>query len=219
MNVGVLGTGVVGQTIGTALVHAGHDVRMGSRTADNTTAAQWAAHHQGGRASHGTFADAAAFGECVFNCTSGQVTLDVLSAAGAEHLAGKVLVDVSNPLDFSQGFPPSLTVCNTDSIGEQVQRAFPDVRVVKALNTMAAAVMVDPASLREPSDVFVAGNDDDAKSAARAFLEQFGWAPERIRDLGGIEASRGLEAYLLLWVRLMTALNGPTFNVRLVDGA
>jgi predicted dinucleotide-binding enzyme len=219
MKVGVLGTGVVGHTIGTALVHHGHDVMMGSRTPDNETAAAWADHHQGGRASHGTFADASDFADYVFNCTAGQVTLDVLAAAGAKRLAGKVLIDVSNPLDFSGGFPPFLTVSNTDSVGEQVQRAFPDTLVVKTLNTVTASVMVDPASLAEPTDMFLAGDDGDAKTVARGFLEQFGWQPERIRDLGGIESARGLEAMLLLWVRLMPALGGPAFNVRLVGPA
>ena len=192
---------------------------MGSRTADNENAAAWADHHQGGRASHGTFADAAEFADYVFNCTAGQVSLDVLAAAGEARLGGKVLIDVSNPLDFSRGFPPFLTVCNTDSVGEQIQRAFPDTRVVKTLNTVTAAVMVDPGSLTEPTDMFVAGDDADAKSAARGFLEQFGWEPDRIRDLGGIEAARGLEAMLLLWVRMMSALGGPAFNVRLVGPA
>jgi hypothetical protein len=216
VHVAVLGTGVVGQTLGTALVHHGHDVRMGSRTADNPAASEWAANHQGGRASHGTFADAAKFGELVLNATSGQVTLDALRAAGAQHVAGKVLIDVSNPLDFSNGFPPSLTVCNTDSVGEQVQRAFPDARVVKTLNTVTASVMVDPGSLAAPTDMFLAGDDPAAKDVARGLLEQLGWAPDRIRDLGGIDASRGMEAWLLLWVRLMGALDGPAFNVRLV---
>jgi len=216
MHVAVLGTGVVGQTVGTALVHHGHDVRMGSRAADNPAASEWASNHQGGRASHGTFSDAAQFGELVVNATSGQVSLSVLRAAGAERLHGKVLIDISNPLDFSSGFPPSLTVCNTDSIGEQVQREFPDARVVKTLNTVTASVMVDPASLVEPTDMFLAGDDPAAKEVARGLLEQLGWAPDRIRDLGGIEASRGMEAWLLLWVRLMGTLETPSFNVRLV---
>jgi predicted dinucleotide-binding enzyme len=216
VHVAVLGTGNVGRTIGTALVHHGHDVCLGSRTADNAAASEWAAHHQGGRATHGTFADAAAFGEIVVNCTSGQATLDVLRAAGAEHLNGKVLIDVSNPLDFSNGFPPSLTVANTDSLGEQIQRAFPDTRVVKTLNTLTAAVMVDPQSLSEPTDMFLAGEDPSAKDVARGLLEQLGWAPERIRDLGGIDAARGMEAWVLLWIRLMGTLGGPVFNIRLV---
>jgi len=216
VHIAVFGTGGVGQTIGTALVHHGHDVCMGSRTPDNAAASEWASNHQGTRASHGTFADAAEFGEIVVNCTSGQATLDVLRAAGAEHLNGKVLIDGSNPLDFSNGFPPSLTVANTDSLAEQIQREFPDVRVVKTFNTMTASVMVDPASLVEPTDILMAGDDPTAKNVARGLLEQLGWAPERIRDLGGLDAARGMEAWLLLWVRLMGTMGGPMFNIRLV---
>src|SRR5262245_53747100 len=133
MKIGILGTGIVGRTLGDKLVELGHEVRMGARQAGNETATGWASA-AGGRASAGTFADAAAHGEMVFNCTKGEVTLEVLRQAGADNLGGKVLVDVTNPLDFSHGFPPSLAVCNTDSLGEQVQRAVPQARVVKALN-------------------------------------------------------------------------------------
>src|SRR4051812_33374612 len=132
MQYGVLGTGVVGRTIATKLVSLGHDVMMGSRAATNPIATEWAAA-AGGSARVGTFADAAAHGATVVNATSGGVTLDVLHAAGAGALAGKLLVDVANALDFSAGFPPTLSVSNHDSVGEQVQREFPDVRVVKAL--------------------------------------------------------------------------------------
>jgi predicted dinucleotide-binding enzyme len=129
MKVGVLGTGSVGRTIGTKLVELGHEVTMGSRSATNEHAAEWAAS-AGDGASHGTFADAAAFGELVFNCTAGTVSLDALDAAGEENLSGKILVDVANALDFSKGRPPSLTVCNDDILGEHIQIAFPDAQVV-----------------------------------------------------------------------------------------
>lgn len=128
MRIGVLGTGMVGQILATKLVTLGHEVMMGSRTADNESAAGWVAS-TGEGASQGTFGDAAAFGELVVNCTAGAGSLEALGSARAEHLAGKTLLDVSNPLDFSQGMPPSLFVCNTDSVGEQIQRAFPDARV------------------------------------------------------------------------------------------
>src|SRR3954470_2205060 len=137
MKLGVFGTGMVGSTIATKLAQLGHEVKMGSRAAGNAKAVEWA-KAAGGKASQGTFADAAAFGEVLFNCTSGGASLAALQAAGATNLAGKVLVDVSNPLDFSKGMPPTLSVCNTDSLGEQIQRAFPDAKVVKALNTVNA---------------------------------------------------------------------------------
>ena len=215
MRIGVLGTGMVGKTIGSKLVELGHEVTMGSRTADNPDATEWA-EAAGANAAHGTFADAAAAGELVFNCTGGTVSLDALGAARKENLAGKVLVDVSNALDFSQGRPPIRGVCNTDSVGEQIQRAFPDARVVKALNTVNAAVMVDPATVPGEHDIFVCGNDDDAKTEVRGLLESFGWPGEHILDLGDISAARGTEMYLPLWLRLIGAVGGPRFNIRVV---
>jgi len=135
MNIGVLGTGIVGTTISTKLVQLGNAVKMGSRNASNEKAAAWVKAN-GASASQGTFADATAFGEIIFNCTKGEASLEILKLAGKENLRGKVLIDIANPLDFSKGMPPSLTVCNTDSLGEQTQRAFPDVHVVKTLNTV-----------------------------------------------------------------------------------
>jgi predicted dinucleotide-binding enzyme len=215
MKVGVLGTGSVGRTIGTKLVELGHEVTMGSRSATNEHAAEWAAS-AGAGASHGTFTDAAAFGELLFNCTSGTVSLEALGAAGEDNLSGKVLVDLSNPLDFSKGRPPTLSVCNDDSIGEQIQRAFPDAKVVKALNTVNAAIMVDPSRVSGEHDVFVCGNEDEAKAQASELLRSFGWRAERIIDLGDITASRGTEMYLPLWLRLMGAV-GPQFNIKVVS--
>jgi predicted dinucleotide-binding enzyme len=209
MRIGVLGTGVVGETIGAKLVDLGHEVRMGARSATNEKAGAWAAA-RGAAASHGTFADAAAFGELLFNCTGGNVSLEALRQAGAENLAGKVLVDVSNPLDFSRGFPPSLTVCNTDSIGEQIQREFPDARVVKSLNTTNCQVMVDPARVPGEHDVFVCGNDADAKARVTELLRAFGW--RTVIDLGDITNARGTEMLLQIWVRLFGALKTGDFN-------
>src|SRR5919199_3123972 len=143
MRIGVLGTGMVGQTLATKLVELGHEVTMGARAAGNEKAAEWASGADEG-AAEGSFADAAAHGELVFNCTAGTASLDALRAAGAEELRGKVLVDVANPLDGSTGFPPALSVANDDSLGEQIQREFADARVVKALNTISASVMVEP---------------------------------------------------------------------------
>jgi len=213
MKIAVLGTGMVGNTLATKLVQLGHEVRMGSRTPDNVKAAAWVAEAANG-ASHGTFSDAAAFGEIVFNCTLGTATLDVLKAAGADNLKGKVLVDVSNPLDFSQGMPPRLFVSNDDSLGEQVQRAFPEARVVKALNTINCYVMVDPSRVPGQGTTFVAGNDRAAKNQVRQILQEgFGW--KQVVDLGDISNARGTEAYLLLWGRLWGALGTPDFNIGL----
>jgi predicted dinucleotide-binding enzyme len=214
MKIAILGTGVVGETIGNKLVELGHEVRMGSRTANNEKAAAWV-KKAGVRGSQGTFAEAAAFGEVVFNATLGMASLEALAAAGRESLKGKVLVDISNPLDFSKGMPPTLSVCNNDSLGEQIQRAFPETRVVKALNTINCHVMVDPARIPGEHDTFVSGNDADAKrQVAQILTEWFGW--KRVIDLGDITTARGTESYLLLWVRLWGALGTPDFNLHLV---
>jgi len=212
MRVGVLGTGMVGQTIGTKLVDLGHEVTMGSRTAGNEKAADWAAG-AGEGAREGSFADAAAHGELVFNCTAGTASLDALRAAGEEELRGKVLVDVANPLDFSKGMPPTLSVVNDDSLGEQIQSEFPETRVVKALNTVNAAVMVNPVA---GSSIFVCGEDAAAKEQVAGLLQDFGWRAEAIVDLGGIDAARATEMYLPLWLRLMGALGTPNFNIAIV---
>jgi 8-hydroxy-5-deazaflavin:NADPH oxidoreductase len=215
MDIGVLGTGIVGRTIGTRLVGLGHHVVMGSRTPDNADAAEWVAE-AGTGASQGTFADAGDAGEVIFNCTAGVGSLDALSSIGAERLAGKLLVDISVPLDHSGGFPPSLFVCNTDSLGEQIQRTFPDALVVKTLNTMNCAVMVDPASVPGDHSVFVSGNDGGAKARVRELLGSFGWAEDQIIDLGDITTSRGTEMYLPLWIRLYGALGTGSFNIKVV---
>lgn len=215
MKIAVLGTGMVGRTLADALARLGHEVAMGARSRDNEVAISRAAE-SGERASHGTFREAAAQAELVFNCTAGAASLDALSAAGAENLAGKVLVDVANPLDFSQGMPPSLTVSVTDSLGEQIQRAFPETRVVKALNTINHLVMVDPSRAGGNSDVFVCGDDDHAKDQVRELLRGFGWPDESVVDLGDISAARGTEGYMLLWLRLMGALGTADFNIKVV---
>jgi len=216
MRIGVLGTGMVGRAIASKLVTLGHEVTMGSRTADNEAARAWAAE-AGVGASHGTFADAAAHGELVFNCTAGAGSLEALRAAGAESLAGKTLIDVANPLDFSHGMPPSLLVSGTDSLGEQIQREFPQTKVVKALNTMNCEVMVDPARVPGEHDVFVSGDDEDAKAQVRELLQSFGWPAGSIIDLGDISTARGSEGHLLLWLRLWGALGTGDFNIKVVS--
>ncbi len=214
MHIGVLGTGTVGRTLAQALVDRGHEVRMGARAAGNDKAVAWE-QDAGPLASEGSFADAAAFGELIFNATAGAASLDALDMAGAEQLAGKVLIDVANPLDTSKGMPPTLTVCNDDSLGESIQRAFADVRVVKALNTVTAAVMVEPGLVSGDHTIFVCGNDDSAKAQARLLLEQFGWPAGSVLDLGDITAARGMEMYLALWLRLWGATGSAVLNIGL----
>jgi predicted dinucleotide-binding enzyme len=206
---------MVGRAIATKLVGLSHEVMMGSRTPDNEQAAEWVSS-TGSSASQGTFEDAAAFGEIVFNCTAGVASVEALRSAGAQNLAGKTLVDVSNPLDFSQGMPPSLFVCGDDSLAEQIQRAFPDARVVKALNTVNCEVMVEPARVPGDHEIFVCGDDADAKQQVVELLRSFGWPPERILDLGDLSAARGTEAYLLLWLRLRGVTGTSDFNVRVI---
>jgi predicted dinucleotide-binding enzyme len=197
MRIGVLGTGMVGRAISGKLEELGHDVRVGSRTEGDGKV---------------RFADAAAHGEVVFNCTNGAASLDALGAAGDESLAGKTLIDVSNPLDFSSG-GPALFTTTTDSLAERIQAAFPAARVVKALQTVNCNVMVDPGSVPGDHVVFVCGNDDAAKAQARALLGEFGWPSERVIDLGDLTGARATEAYLMLWVRLMAVLGHANFNI------
>jgi 8-hydroxy-5-deazaflavin:NADPH oxidoreductase len=212
VRIAVLGTGTVGKTIGSKLVELGHEVTMGSRSPDAQALLEWAGK-AGERGSGGTFADAAAAGELVFNCTPGGASLDALATAEAENLAGKTLIDVANPLDFSRGMPPTLSVCNEDSLGERIQAAFPQARVVKALNTVNAAVMVTPDRVPGDHNLFVCGNDEGAKSEATALLESFGWPRDSVIDLGDITAARGPEMYLPLWLRLMGSLGTAEFNI------
>lgn len=213
MRVAMLGTGTVGRTLGTRLVELGEQVRMGSREPHG--GAEWA-QQTGEGASAGTYADAAAFGELVVNATAGAGSLSALQSVPADATKGKVLVDVANPIAAGSGMPPQLTIANTDSLGEQIQAARPEARVVKALNTVNAGVMVRPELLAEPTDLFVCGEDPEAKRQVAGLLERLGWARERIRDLGGIEAARGTEMYLAFWLRLMGSLSTPQFNVRVV---
>ena len=215
MRIAVLGTGAVGTTLGSAFVASGHEVRMGSRTAGNEKAVAWVGA-TGAGASEGTFADAASWGELVVNATGGLVSVEALTAAGAENLAGKVLLDISNPLDFSEGFPPKVAQPDGRSLGELIAATFPDARVVKTLNTMNADVMVHPRSLPGSHSVFVAGDSADAKAVAADLLRGFGWEPDEIVDVGGISAARGLELYLPLWLSLMGSFGTPDFNVSVV---
>lgn len=213
MKIGVLGTGMVGATIGSKLVTLGHEVMLGSRTRDNEKAAAWV-EAAGAKAAAGTFADAAAFGELAFNCTLGAAALQALASTGSA-LDGKILIDTSNPLDFSKGMPPTLFSGNTDSLGEQIQRAHPKVKVVKTLNTINCQLMVDASRVKGDHDVFMCGDDVEAKGRVKEILQGwFGW--KSVIDLGGIANSRGTESYLPLWIRLWGALGTADFNIKVV---
>jgi predicted dinucleotide-binding enzyme len=213
MNIGVLGTGVVGQTIGSKLVQLGHDVMMGSRDEANPKAVAWT-KQEGQHALFGTFANAAAFGEIIFNCTNGSASLDALHQAGAGNMKGKILIDTANPIDYTSEIW-TLTVCNTDSLGEQIQRAFPETRVVKTLNTINCDVMVDPNRLLEKTDVFISGNSADAKASVIKILHDwFGW--RSMIDLGDITTSRGVEMYVVLWRNFRQATSSQRFNIKVV---
>jgi predicted dinucleotide-binding enzyme len=222
---GILGTGVVGKTIAARLDGMGHEVMVGTRNPEETTSraetdaygnppfSAWQEEHPGVKLA--TFSEAAAHGEMVVNATSGVVSLEALELAGEDNLNGKVLVDISNPLDFSQGMPPTLSVSNTDSLGEQIQRRFSEASVVKTLHTMNAYLMVDPAQLAGADHtVFVCGDDAEAKQAVTELLRSFGWTD--IVDLGDITASRGTEMLMPIWLRLFGALQKPIFNYKIV---
>jgi predicted dinucleotide-binding enzyme len=225
MKIAVLGTGIVGQTVAGKLSDLGHDVVIGTRDPAATLARSepdamgnpafptWQAGHPAVRLAG--FAEAAAEGELVVNATGGAASLEVLTQAGAANLAGKVLLDISNPLDFSQGFPPSLFVKDTDSLAEQIQRAFPDARVVKSLNTMTAALMVDPTRVGGGDhSVFVSGDDAAAKQTVVDLLTSMGHTD--VIDVGDLSTARGTEMLLPIWVRLMGALGTPYFNFKIV---
>ena len=217
MKIGVLGTGMVGTTLASKLVELGHEVTMGAREAGNAAALDWAG--QAGEQGHqSSFKGAAYFGELIINATAGHASEQALERAGADNFSGKVLIDVANPIAVGSGTPPELAFCNTESLGERIQRAYPEARVVKALNTVNATLMVDPGSLPEPTSIFICGNDPDAKQTTRELLEGFGWDADGIVDLGLIEAARGTEMYLAFWLRAMGAIGNPFFNVRLVRG-
>jgi 8-hydroxy-5-deazaflavin:NADPH oxidoreductase len=212
MRIAVIGTGTAGRTLGEGLAEVGHDVVVGTRDPARTRARdEWGA----------TSLSLASYGQvCVgadlfINATSGDASLAALQAVGDGALAGKVLIDVSNALDRSSGFPPTLFVSNTDSLAEQLQRAFPDTKVVKAFNTMTAAVMVNPGDVGGgETTVFVAGNDADARATVAGVAADLGWTD--VIDLGDLTAARGLEMWMPLWLRLLMTLGGPMFNIKVV---
>jgi 8-hydroxy-5-deazaflavin:NADPH oxidoreductase len=226
MKIAVLGTGVVGQTVGGKLAELGHEVTFGTRDPEETRGrtepgqfgnpgfGTWLATQSS--VGLATFTEATHGADLVVNATNGQGALAALNAAGADNLAGKVLLDITNALDFSAGFPPSLFVGNTDSLAEQIQRTFPDAKVVKTLNTVNAYVMVEPRKLADGDHtIFLSGDDADAKATVTELLRSFGWTD--VLDLGDLSSARGTEAYVTLWVRMMMALgNNGQFNVKVV---
>jgi predicted dinucleotide-binding enzyme len=213
MKIAVLGTGMVGEAIATKLVQLGHHVCMGSRTKGNEKAVAWTTT-AGTGASEGNFTDAVAGAEIVFVCLKGEITLDVLRSIGPAAFANKIVVDVSNPLDFSRGMPPSLLICNTNSLGEEVQKALPEARVVKTLNIVNCEVMVDPTKTGGPVTMLMCGNDATAKQTVAELLRTIGWL--EIIDLGGIAAARGTEMMMPVWLSLWGVLGTAHFGFKLV---
>jgi len=213
--IGILGTGMVGSAIGAKLVQLGYEVRMGSRTANNEKAAGWA-KAQGVKASHGTFEDAAKFGDIIFLCTKGDATLEALKLLNAESLKGKTVIDISNPLDFSRGMPPTLVpkFTNTNSLAEEVQKALPASNVVKSLNIVNCEVMVNPKRSGGDPTMFVAGNSGPAKEEVKGILKQFGWSD--VIDLGDISGARGMEMILPIWLRTWGAIQNGYFGFKIV---
>jgi len=217
MKITVLGTGAVGRAVAGRLDDLGHDVSMATRdpaaTAGREEHASWAESHSGVQLL--SFAGSAAGADVVVNALGGDIALGVLEEVGPD-LAGRVLVDLSNPLDHSHGFPPRLFVKDDDSLAEMIQRAHPQARVVKALNTMNNSVMVDPQRLGEPTTVFVSGDDAEAKATVTSLLEELGH--EDVIDLGPLESARGAEMWLPLWIRIAMSLGGSDFNIKVVRG-
>lgn len=225
MKIAVLGTGPAGRTVAAGLARLGHEVVIGTRDPHSTLErrepdargvpafATW----QGGHRAIGlaTYAAAAGPAGMIINLTNGHSSVEALTAAGAQSLAGKVLVDIANPLDASQGFPPSLDPVNTDSLGEQIQRAFPEARVVKTLNTLPAHLMVDPGRVGGGDhSVFVSGNDAGAKAEVASLLGSLGHRD--IIDLGDISTARGPEMMMAVWLRLWAALGTADFHFKIV---
>jgi predicted dinucleotide-binding enzyme len=213
MKIGILGTGMVGETLGTKFVQLGHQVKMGSRTANNEKAGKWVAKN-GAHASAGTFADAAEFGDVVLLCLKGEVQMEVVRSVGTKPFGSKPVVDVSNPLAYTNGIPTSLSFCNTNSLGEEVQKALPDAKVIKTLNTVNCDIMIDPAKAGGQPTMFLCGNDAAAKTNITSLLKSLGWTD--IIDLGDITKSRAAEMLLPIWLTLMRNLGHAHFGFKVV---
>jgi len=227
MKAAVFGTGIVGQVIASRLADLGHKVVIGTRDRSDTLArgekdhygnppfSEWYKQNKS-NVDVASFEEAASASEIIFNCTNGQASIEALRQAGDANVKGKIIVDIANPLDFSNGMPPSLSPGNTDSLGEAIQRTFPDTRVVKTLNTMNCFLMVNPSAVPGDHNVFVSGNDHSAKTTVQGILKSFGWQESNILDLGDISTARGTEQLLPLWLRLFGLLRSPMFNFKIV---
>ena len=213
MRVGILGTGMVGNTIGSKLIQLGHEVKMGSRSSESEKAMEWVILN-GPRATHGNYEDAARFGEMIFICTAGTGTMEALRIATAENFKGKVVVDVTNPLHFTAGAPPTLFTAGKESLGEQVQNFLEDAYVVKTLNIVNCAVMVNPSLVPGDPDMLLCGNHKQAKDAVIKILQDFGW--KNILDLGDIDRSSVMEPVVLLWIEAWQKFQTPYFAIKFV---
>lgn len=228
MDIGIFGSGMVGQTLAEKLVELGHKVMIGTRDKGKLLARSepdafgrppykdW--HKSHSNVELGTLNETAEFGELLINAMKGDGALSALKMIDTKNLSGKVMIDISNPLDFSKGFPPLLSICNTDSLGEQIQRAYPDLKVVKSLNTMNAYLMVNPRIVPEDQTVFLCGNDSQAKELVKDLLLSFGWKESEMLDLGDISNARGTEQLLPIWTRIYSGTGSPIFNFRIVFG-
>jgi predicted dinucleotide-binding enzyme len=228
--IAILGTGGVGQTYASKFIALGYDVMVGTRNVSEKLAStskdgygnppfsEWFTANKTVRL--GTFKEASAFGEIILNATQGGSSINALKSADIKNLNGKILIDIANPLDFSHGMPPSLIpgLSNTNSLGEEIQKTFPDVKVVKTLNTMWCGLMVNPAMINDGDhNAFLSGNDADAKEKVKEILKSFGWLDKNILDLGDISSARGTEMYLPLWLRIFGATNNGAFNIKIVS--
>jgi predicted dinucleotide-binding enzyme len=206
MKIGILGTGEVGQKLGSGFAALGHDVKMGTRDPKNEKVKAWVAKN-GSRASAGTFAEAAGFGELTILATAWSGTENAIQLAKPRNLTGKIVIDTTNPLIFHENAPPGLALGRTDSAGEQVQRWLPEARVVKAFNIVGNAHMVNPQFPGGPPDMFICGNDQAAKAKVTEICAAFGWP---VIDLGGIEGARLLEPLAMTWI--LHGLRSGTWN-------
>lgn len=230
MNIAVIGTGAVGQAMAKKFSNLGHKVFMGTRDVEQSRNRKeqdaWGAPGIGSWIQENpeveltTFKQAAEKGnDLLILAVNGMAAINTLKNIGEELLNGKVMIDISNPLDFSKGFPPTLSVCNTESLGEHIQNSFPKLKVVKALNSVSNSIMINPQLIEGDHVVFICGNDAGAKIEVGSILESFGWKPENIVDLGDITSSRGTEMILPLWTRLMGKYQSPLFNINIVKAS
>jgi predicted dinucleotide-binding enzyme len=197
--VGVLGSGEVGRRLAAGFASRGANVMIGTRDPDKAELRDWLSG-DGAGVEAGTFAETAAHGELLALAVLGNVAEQVIADAGPANFSGKVVIDAMNPLDFSDGFPPKLSICGADSLGERVQRSLPAARVVKAFNTIGNQYFVEPSFSEGRPTMLIAGNDADAKRVVGDVLAEFGW-PEPV-DIGGIEGARELEAICIAWVKI-----------------